>query len=597
MMLFGSVLSVSASEVSINTSAASSVGVTHYCIQDNYTGWSYLSFLESVRTLSVKLSDRTMHYFVSNVPLHYQAYFTRYDSDKTLDENLEAAAYNVISNQYFLIDDSGSRYFSLSDCDYYFYSITIMDSSTISECNYTPITYDYSEHVYNSKNMYEDRDILYYILTGTDISFTGDVSAMEEDATFAFTGFTAGSTGKTGHIKANWTGTTHDDKIETYKEAKYTVHAGYAWENPIADAATPVAKVESNIFGGDIADKGFLKTYNLLKPENENQYLRYLKVIPYYTIGEGLFGQSYKGLPCTIWLNSDGSIEKVVNDNYPSTYDSDIPTPKIVMTGNGYEFGFDNSTDDYYIEMQGRWYTVDDIELYKEKLMWKYKYQTLLKTDLSDWVLKKDEQKASGLHDLNKYGSESFNNMLISYPIDDRTYTGGTNAIGNYFSGYNDALSTLKMLLEMPNSLYNGVEIYVRYYVIDEGGNIKHGKWLHWYDDLADPEGSSGSDLDDDPNGGGNGSDDGLDDDEKDELEKGGNSRDDDDIVPDDPSIEDIDFSSLGKSFLESVISLFQYIYNLPELISRLLSFFPSYVIYFIGLGILAAVILRIFSR
>lgn len=418
---------------------------------------------------------------------------------------------------------------------------------------------------------------------------------MLDDDSFALTGFTATSDGSGGSIHASWTGTTHDDVIDTYNHADVGIRPAYslkAYPTQIADRGTVMEQV-------DVSAKSWSQLYDAVNPADEDLYLRYLEFIPNYQ--KEPLSPMYVGKSCFVYFNADGSVEKIVNEYVPeeSIYDKNIPTPKIVMTGNGYEFGFNNTTDDYYIEMQGRWYTVDDIELFKENLMWKYKYNTLLKTNLENWVVKADKKKATAKHDLSFYGASTFDNLLSSYPIDSRNYSGGTNSVGNYFSGYSNAMDTLKMLLKVPTSLYNGAEIYVRYYVIDESGNVFHGKWCHWFDDLADADGSSGSDIDDNPNGGGNGSDEGLDDEDKDKLEEGDDSRDDDDVKPDNPSnnFDDFDLLNIGKKLIESILELFGYVKNIPALIASCFSFLPSWVIGLIGLGLLIAVLLRIFGR
>lgn len=89
------------------------------------------------------------------------------------------------------------------------------------------------------------------------------------------------------------------------------------------------------------------------------------------------------------------------------------------------------------------------------------------------------------------------------------------------------------MLLKQPYSLFNGYEVYVRYFRYDENGGIQYSKWTHFYNNLADSDGSSGSRLDDlDNMYSENQSDKGLTDDELSDLENGGNSRNDLDAVP-----------------------------------------------------------------
>ncbi len=235
------------------------------------------------------------------------------------------------------------------------------------------------------------------------------------------------------------------------------------------------------------------------------------------------------------------------------TYSKDIPTPKISVNSD-YTFSCDNSTDDYYIQLQGRFWSIDDIELYKEHRMWKYKYESYIKGSLNTWYFAEDKIKASS-NDLSflNGGQTHFDNFLREHPVDERNYYGGTNALGNYFSGYNDAINTIKTLLKIPVSGYNGVEVYVRYFTYDKNNNLIYGKWCHYYDSLA-KNGSSGSEWDDDDTlHDGSQSEDGLTDDEKDDNEKQDDPRNDPDTNIPSPD-DDID-EYVPVSF-DSIISI-----------------------------------------
>ena len=114
----------------------------------------------------------------------------------------------------------------------------------------------------------------------------------------------------------------------------------------------------------------------------------------------------------------------------------EIPVIKMDPNGDGgYDFVFDNAAYDTYFELQGRWYTVDDINLFKENAVWKYSYQSLLKSDLTTWVSPDDKATSIGTYDLCDVGGDAFNSFLNAYPIESRSYTGGTNALGNWLNG------------------------------------------------------------------------------------------------------------------------------------------------------------------
>lgn len=273
-----------------------------------------------------------------------------------------------------------------------------------------------------------------------------------------------------------------------------------------------------------------------------------------------------------------------------STYNDKIETPKLSFTSE-LKFYISNASDDYYIEMQGRNYTVDDIELYKDGVVWKYKYSTILKNELSTWVDVNSRVASSGEHSLFNYGKASVSNLLFKYPIDSRNYYGGTNAIGNKFSGFSDALSQLKSLLSYHGSLYLGSEIYVRFYVVDDSGNIQYGKWCHWYDNLAKAGGSSGSRIDDGDNiDTGNQSEVGLTDEDKDKVEDSGNSKKDPDVKPEKDYITSDNLWSYMNSLVKNLG-------DLPTLIASVFTFFPVWLTNLIFIGIGFIVILRFLGR
>ena len=278
------------------------------------------------------------------------------------------------------------------------------------------------------------------------------------------------------------------------------------------------------------------------------------------------------------------------------TYSEYIPTPKITVDNDGYGFGFNNATDDYYFELQGRWYSVDDIELFKENVVWQYKYSTIIKSNLSTWVSASDKVLAIDGYDFSELGSDFFNDFLDSYPVDDRTYYGGTNAIGNYFSGYSDAMDTLKMLLAVPESLYNGLEVYIRYFTIDNEGNVNYGKWCHWYDALADSSGSSGSEWDDKENMHNESqSESGLTTEQKESLESSGNSKSDTDVITNyiNNSSDEIASQQIWN-IMESMINAMGIF---PSLVSTVFGWLPSWLINMIAVSLGCMIVLRFLGR
>lgn len=285
---------------------------------------------------------------------------------------------------------------------------------------------------------------------------------------------------------------------------------------------------------------------------------------------------------------SKDNYKEIAFDNSTAVYDTNIPTPNITVKSD-YTFGFNNDSEGYYFQLKGRWYSVDDIELYKKNLQWLYKYESVIKSNLTDWVTT-SEKASTSMQDLNfaTFGKSAFDSFLSYYPIENRSYTGGTNAIGNYFNGYNDALSQIKMLLSQPTTFYNGLEIYIRYYTFDKNGIAHYGKWCHYYDDLANQGGSNGviDDYihnDDKDLHNGYQSEFGVTDDGLSELENSTNSKNDIDIKPEEDNrydnqivgIEDLDLSNL----ISSLGSLKSQSTALINMFVSVFSFLPSWLI------------------
>jgi len=410
------------------------------------------------------------------------------------------------------------------------------------------------------------------------------------DSDFYFIGFKGDN-----YINASW----QDVSDRTYMKdinPQYYVSLGFGYAEPTSTEVIQKLWLEQNF------DYSLMKlTYDITeyKLKYDDMYLRAVYVVPSYRYP----GAGWKhGQPAIIYLKNDGSIDKVVNNEKPiislisenGVFDDSIPTPRLVTTDAAYECFFSNASDDYYIEMQGRCYTVDDIELFKENAMWKYKYSTILKNNLTSWLDASDLKNSRGGHDLGNYAEESFSKLLKIYPIDKRSYYGGKNSFSNYLFGYDDALDMLKNTF-LPNitSAYNGIEIYVRYYTVSEDGSYKYGKWCHWFDDLASMDGSSGSTWDDEDSlHGENQSDNGLTDSEKNNIEDTSDSKNGDkDVISSivDNSVN-LDTTKLFNTLSDLMLNLGQ----LPQLIVNIIGFLPDWLISLISVSIGLMVIIGI---
>lgn len=420
-----------------------------------------------------------------------------------------------------------------------------------------------------------------------------------EDTAYSFTGFTANN-----KMTAAWTGTTERSYLQDQEVEEY-VRVNYYFADKEAQDTIKQADAYPDEFA--TADKTLTIDVSGLKPDDENWFLRYIRITPCYRqAGLGAWGDFYHGEPSYVYFNLDGSIDRIDAPYIKGELSSDMERPVIVLheaaNGNPTEsdysyFEFNNAQSDYFFEMKGRWYTTNDFDLYRDKLVWKYKYSTLLKNNLSTWVSVSDNRSSVGKFQFDVLGKSSWDNLLSSYPVDDRNYIGGSYDLFNKITGYSDALETLKMLLKQPYSLFNGYEVYVRYFRYDENGGIQYSKWTHFYNNLADSDGSSGSRLDDlDNMYSENQSDKGLTDDELFDLENGGNSRNDLDAVPK----NNYDYSSLENAtmnFFNLLTNFGTMLGQFPSMVIVVFGFLPSWLIGLIAVAIGAVIVCRFIGR
>lgn len=420
-----------------------------------------------------------------------------------------------------------------------------------------------------------------------------------QDAAYAFTGFTANN-----KMTATWTGTTERTYLQDQEVEEY-VRVNYYFADKEAQDTIKQANAYPDEFA--TADKTLTIDVSGLKPDNENWFLRYIRITPCYRqAGLGAWGDFYHGEPSYVYFNQDGSIDRIDAPYIKGELSIDMERPVIVLheaaNGNPTEsdfsyFEFNNAQSDYFFEMKGRWYTTNDFDLYRDKLVWKYKYSTLLKNNLSTWVSVSDNRSSVGRFQFDVLGKSSWDNLLSSYPVDDRNYIGGSYNLFNKITGYSDALETLKMLLKQPYSLFNGYEVYVRYFRYDENGGIQYSKWTHFYNNLADSDGSSGSRLDDlDNMYSENQSDKGLTDDELSDLENGGNSRNDLDAVPK----NNYDYSSLENAtmnFFDLLKNFGTMLGQFPSMVAAVFGFLPPWLIGLIAVAIGAVIVCRFIGR
>lgn len=492
------------------------------------------------------------------------------------------------------ISSSGMAKVTLSDGTIVRYSIAGMGKTDWSIISNTPC-YDPISGLKSLTTSEQAKIFFEHLLVLGDLKpNNGGGDFDPHDDAYAFTGFSM--SGKT----ATWIGTT---------ERSYLLDMDVEeWVNYTYGFATSEDQEVSSFIDAEAhyktSDKKLALPWDEMETnKKEGEFIRQVNIIPCYgTSGAGF----YFGLPCKVFYHKDGSVDKVELPASNGILSSDMQRPVIVLNeasngnpvGGDYSyFRFNNAQEDYFIEMKGRWYSTNDFDIYRENLVWKYKYQTILKNDLSSWVSVSDNVNSVGTFRFDVLGKSSWENLLSLYPVDNRNYEGGSFALFNKITGYSDALDTLKMLLKQPYSLYNGYEIYVRYYRYDDNGNLQYSKWTHFYNNLADAAGSSGSRLDDLNNMySENQSDKGLTDDELSDLENTGNSRNDLDAVPK----NNYDYSSLENAtmnFFDLLKNFGTMLGQFPSMVAAVFGFLPSWLIGLIAVAIGAVIVCRFIGR
>lgn len=567
-------------------------------------------YVNTQRTYSSK-SDIDENKYTYDTDLQFVMFCGSKNGDQTSTYNNVYYLYAYIKNDRFPTGDI----YSVNDSIFSGH----IDFSYGQYHNGDLISSEWSTYAFVFNNRYNDNGIYEIIDTNVPmfdsrdhaLAFcrTGDTTGLLnggsidnpdfEDTAYAFTGFTANN-----KMTATWTGTTDRSYLQDQEVEEY-VRVNYYFADKEAQDTIKQADAYPDEFA--TADKTLTIDVSGLKPDDENWFLRYIRITPCYRqAGLGAWGDFYHGESSYVYFNQDGSIDRIDAPYIKGELSSDMERPIIVLheaaNGNPTEsdysyFEFNNAQSDYFFEMKGRWYTTNDFDLYRDKLVWKYKYSTLLKNNLSTWVSVSDNRSSVGRFQFDVLGKSSWDNLLSSYPVDDRNYIGGSYNLFNKITGYSDALETLKMLLKQPYSLFNGYEVYVRYFRYDENGGIQYSKWTHFYNNLADSDGSSGSRLDDlDNMYSENQSDKGLTDDELSDLENGGNSRNDLDAVPK----NNYDYSSLENAtmnFFDLLKNFGTMLGQFPSMVAAVFGFLPFWVIGLIALAIGAVIVCRFIGR
>lgn len=145
-----------------------------------------------------------------------------------------------------------------------------------------------------------------------------------EDTAYAFTGFTANN-----KMTATWTGTTERSYLQDQEVEEY-VRVNYYFADKEAQDTIKQADAYPDEFA--TADKTLTIDVSGLKSDDENWFLRYIRITPCYRqAGLGAWGDFYHGSDVYVYFDVKGNIEKVIQKSKPTdlnkgnmVYDSSI---------------------------------------------------------------------------------------------------------------------------------------------------------------------------------------------------------------------------------------------------------------------------------
>ena len=196
-------------------------------------------------------------------------------------------------------------------------------------------TYDVSDKFYNFVDLSapSDKDAMqdflesYYVnkTLSPDKVYGPSIDNPDfEDSAYAFTGFTANN-----KMTANWTGTTERSYLQDQEVEEY-VRVNYYFADKEAQDTIKQADAYPDEFA--TADKTLTIDVSGLKPDDENWFLRYIRITPCYRqAGLGAWGDFYHGSDVYVYFDVKGNIEKVIHKSKPTdlnkgnmVYDSSI---------------------------------------------------------------------------------------------------------------------------------------------------------------------------------------------------------------------------------------------------------------------------------
>lgn len=152
-----------------------------------------------------------------------------------------------------------------------------------------------------------------------------------EDTAYAFTGFTANN-----KMTATWTGTTERTYLQDQEVEEY-VRVNYYFADKEAQDTIKQADAYPDEFA--TADKTLTIDVSGLKPDDENWFLRYIRITPCYRqAGLGAWGDFYHGSDVYVYFDVNGKVESIVQNSVPT--DGEVIGNNISLIGFRYDTSF-----------------------------------------------------------------------------------------------------------------------------------------------------------------------------------------------------------------------------------------------------------------
>ena len=212
-------------------------------------------------------------------------------------------------NWYGISPSSGAKY----DIDGHYYLFNSgFDFSTKDGVK------SFLEHYFVIKDIKADEEI-----GGSDID--------PHDDAYSFTGFTANN-----KMTATWTGTTERSYLQDQEVEEY-VRVNYYFADKEAQDTIKQADAYPDEFA--TADKTLTIDVSGLKPDDENWFLRYIRITPCYRqAGLGVWGDFYHGSDVFVYFDVNGKIESIVQNSVPT--DGEVIGNNISLIGFRYDTSF-----------------------------------------------------------------------------------------------------------------------------------------------------------------------------------------------------------------------------------------------------------------